>query len=102
MLARVASGDFDRDLMRLRVGGHIGIADHRGHAEPIGKRAAERRILVGLRAANVMIEMREAGEDELAARGELAQQEGERDRIRSAGHRGDTRVSGVHSECRAA
>ena len=88
-LPREASGDFDRDAVRLRRRRHVGIADDRGHAEPIGQRAAERRIGVGIRAANVMVEMREAREDELAARREVAQQEGERDRIRSARHRGD-------------
>ena len=88
-LARVAPGDFDRHLVRLRIAGHVGIADHRGHAEPIGERPAERRVRVGLGAANVMIEMREPGEHDLAARGEVAQQERERDRVGSAGHRRD-------------
>ncbi len=92
-LPRVAARDFERHLMRLRVGRHVGIADHGRHAETIGKRAAERRVVIGIGAANVMMEMRDAGKDELAARGELVQQAGERDRIRSAGYRRDhTRV----------
>ena len=92
-LPRVAARDFDRHLMRLGVAGHIGIADHRGHAEPIGERAAERRIRVRIGAANVVIEMREPGEDDLVARGEIAQQECERDRIGSAETRRRPRAS---------
>ena len=88
-LARMTARDFDRHLMRLRVARHIGIADHCGNPEPIGERAAERRVRVRVGAAHVMVEMRESREHELAARGEIAQQKRERDRIGSAGHGGD-------------
>ena len=45
-------------------GGHVGVADDRRYAETIGQRAAERRVGVGFRAANVMIQVRQAGEDD--------------------------------------
>ena len=64
--------------------------------------AAKGSVGVGVGAANVVVEMRETGEHQIAPRRQLPQQEQHRHRVRSAGHGCDTRTSRAHSACAAA
>jgi hypothetical protein len=70
-------------------GGHVGVAHERRNLEPLGQRSAKRRIGIGGRAANVVIEMREPCQDELALRRQLTQQEYKRNGIGTARHSGE-------------
>jgi hypothetical protein len=88
-LPRKAAGHFNRDVVLGRFRGHIRIADYRGDAEPVGERAAECGVGICLNAANVMIEVRESGEHQLATRRELVQQEDEPNRVRPARYCGN-------------
>ena len=79
-----ASRNFDRNAVLGGFVGHVGLADDGRHTETVGQRAAKRRIGVGFRAANPVIEMRESREHEFTPRRQIAQQEGQGDRIGAA------------------
>ncbi len=83
-LPRKATGDFDRDAVLAGFARDVRIAGDRGNTQTIRERAAKRRVGVRFRASNLMVEMRESCENEFTARRQVAQQEGEGDRIRTA------------------
>ena len=58
--------------MRPRPCRHVRIADDGGHAETFGELAAERRVGVRVRPADVVIQVSDGREDQLSARCELA------------------------------
>ena len=88
LLPGLSCRDFDREALTSSKGRHIGIANRRSDAGARGERAAERRILVCRRAANVVIQMGKARELQVARRRELAEEKEQRDRIGPARHRG--------------
>ena len=88
-MARRSRGVFDRPALAARARRDVfAIDDDRpaerfregGHAEPL--------VAVG-RGAKLMVEVRDAGEAQLAGRGELAQQMRERDGVGTARQRDD-------------
>jgi hypothetical protein len=89
ILPGIAAGDLERHAVARGHGRNIGVADERGNLQPRRQLAAELRVGVGLRAANVMMEMSEAGEHEPATRRQLAQHEQQADRIGPTRHGGN-------------
>jgi hypothetical protein len=82
------SGDFDRHAVFGSFVRYIRVADDGWHSESIREGSAERGIRIGVFTANVVMQMREASQHQLAPLSELPQDEEHRHRVGSSRHRG--------------
>src|SRR5262249_37851312 len=84
-VSRPARGVLDRAPFPLGERADVDALADEPNATPPGKLRAEPLVIVGVRAAKEMIEMRDAGDRELAAGLELAQDQKQGDGVGAAG-----------------
>jgi hypothetical protein len=68
LLPGVASRDFERHMMFSRLRRDVRIADDHRYPKTLGKPTAERLVVIRLRTANVMIQVGDPSEDQIAGR----------------------------------
>ena len=71
--------------MPPRVIGHVSVIDDERDLEPLRQRTAKRGISIGAGAANVVMQVRQARQCDLALLGKRAKDQQQRDRIGAAG-----------------
>ena len=87
LVARAAPRDLDRLAMAFRTRAHSFAAREKRAIERRGEPCGKRFVVSG-RRAELMVEMDDAGQTQLAGVGEGTQDVDERDRVRSARDRG--------------